>query len=95
MKIRVEGTKNEIKFIVDYLKQRYPKLTESRLYQNRNNTNYRCYLELSPYFSSDSTAQTSSLEKEALEAQPDPWDAVLGGEGAETSTDGSGSQPEA
>lgn len=80
MKIRLEGTKDEIKWAIESLKKVYSVSSESRLYQNRDKTTYRCYLEVTPYFiRSGSTAELSTLEQEDLEANPKPWDAVLGG----------------
>jgi hypothetical protein len=81
MKIRLEGTKDEIKWAVESLKKVYSVSSESRLYQNRDKVNYRLYLEVTPYFiRSSSTAELSTLEQEDLEANPKPWDVVLGGQ---------------
>lgn len=70
MKIRLEGTKDEIKWAVDSLKKVYSVTDQSKLYQNRDKTTCRCYLEVTPFF----------VRSESSEPQPKPWDAVLGEE---------------
>jgi hypothetical protein len=80
MKLRLEGTKAEIEWAIESLKKVYSVMTVSKLYPNRDKVNYRCYLEVIPYsLRSDSVTELSSLEQEDLEVNPEPWDAVLGG----------------
>jgi hypothetical protein len=66
MKIRLEGTKAEIDWAVESLKEHYSLPTISKLYPNRDRITYRCYVELFP-----------STHGEAR--RPAPGDAVLGG----------------
>ncbi len=83
MKLRIEGTSDEIDWLVKSLEQTYSIANKSRLYQNRDKTTCRCYLEIHSYFRRSSPANTepSTLEKEDSEANPKPWDVVLGGNG--------------
>ncbi len=67
MKIRLEGTKAEIDWVVESLKEHYSLPTVSKLYPNRDRTTYRCYVELFP----------STHDGEVR--RPAPGDVVLGG----------------
>jgi hypothetical protein len=80
MKIRLEGTKDEIKWAIHSLNKVYSVSSESRLYQNRDKVTYRCYLEVTAFFiRSGSEADLSSIERDDSVANPMPWDVVLGG----------------
>lgn len=71
MKIRLEGTKQEIKWAIAALKHIYSVREQSKLYQNRDGVSCRCYLEVVPL-------SAEANQKQSDELQPQPWDAVLG-----------------
>ena len=77
MKIRLEGTNEEIKWAVQSLRKIYSVTDESKLYKNRDNVTYRCYIELAAFFIQSSSSLDSNLTESN---QPKPWDVVLGGE---------------
>jgi hypothetical protein len=79
MKIRLEGTKDEISWIVSSLEKVYSVTSKSKLYQNRDKTTYRCYLDIVPYWVRSGSILDSKVTL-SDEPQPKPWDAVLGGE---------------
>lgn len=79
MKIRLEGTKEEIQWAVDSLKKLYSITETSKLYANRDGKSYRCYVELVAFFVRSGSALDSKNEVPISEPQPKSWDAVLGG----------------
>jgi hypothetical protein len=80
MKIRLEGTNEEIKWVIQSLCKIYSVTSESKLYKNRDNVSCRCYVELTAFF----IQSGSDLDSNPTESnQPKPWDVVRGGDNNE------------
>jgi hypothetical protein len=81
MKIRVEGTREEIDWFVLGLKKIYDVREVSKPYANRDGKNFRVYVELFPFFvrsGSPQDAKNLSDGGDGVEASPRPYDAVMG-----------------
>jgi hypothetical protein len=83
VKIRLEGTKQEIDWLVESLAKTYSITKPMKLYPNRDGT-YRAYVELTPFFvtsgsATDSKAQTQVTTSDEGEPRPKSGDMVLGG----------------
>ena len=83
MKIRLEGTKQEIDWLVESLAKTYSITKPAKLYPNRDGT-HRAYVELTPFFvtsgsAADSKAQTQVTGSDEGEPRPKSGDMVLGG----------------
>jgi len=79
VKIRLEGTKQEIDWLVESLAKTYSITKPVKLYPNRDGKTHRAYVELTPFF------VTSGSAADSKESKPKHGDMVLGG-GSETST---------
>jgi hypothetical protein len=72
VKIRLEGTKQEIDWLVESLAKTYSITKPTKLYPNRDGT-HRAYVDLVAFF------VTSSSTADSQEPSPRPGDMVLGG----------------
>jgi hypothetical protein len=72
VKLRLEGTKQEIDWLVESLAKTYSVTKPVKLYPNRDGT-HRAYVELVPFF------VTSGSTADSGEPKPKPGDMVLGG----------------
>jgi len=74
VKIRLEGTRQEIDWLVESLAKTYSISKPVKLYPNRDGKTHRAHVELVAFFvTSDSTADSG-------EPKPKTGDMVLGGE---------------
>jgi hypothetical protein len=73
VKLRLEGTKQEIDWLVESLAKTYSVTKPVKLYPNRDGKTYRAYVELVAFF------VTSSSTADSQEPSPRPGDMVLGG----------------
>ncbi len=82
LKIRVDGTKEEIDWFVLGLRKTYDVRSVSKFYPNRGGETFRVYVEVFPFFvRSGSTldSKNEALLGQPLEPTPRPGDVVLGG----------------
>jgi hypothetical protein len=73
VKIRLEGTKQEIEWLAESLAKTYSITKLVKLYPNRDGKTHRAYVELVAFF------VTSSSTADSQEPKPKSGDMVLGG----------------
>lgn len=83
LKIRVEGTQEEINWLVEGLRKTYDVRSVSKFYANRSGETFRVYVEVFPFLVKSGSALDSKNVAslgENLEPTPRPGDVVLGGD---------------